>query len=86
VRVNDCEDGLRDGDERQFLVSALDGVLDGVGEKFQLVDEVRKFRRVDLRELQLPLGQMTQDLFRQRRCNGGGTAITKFAISGMTAI
>ena len=48
---------------RQFLVGAFDRVLDGVGEKFQLVHEMRKFRRVDLGELQLPLRQLAQDFF-----------------------
>ena len=64
VRVNQRKHRLRDGDIRQFLVGALDGVLDGVGEKFKLVHQVRKFRRVDLRELQFPLRQMMQEFSR----------------------
>ena len=63
---------------RQILVSAFDRVLNGVGEKFQLVHEMRKFRRVDLGEFELPLRQLTQDFFRDGRRDARGGAVHEF--------
>ena len=70
---------------RQFLVSAFHRVLDRVGEKFELVHEVRKFRRVDLGEFQFPLRQLAQDFFRDGGVMLAAPLLTNFAISGMTA-
>lgn len=53
VGAGQGEDGLGQGEVGQFL-HALGGVLDGVGQKFQLIDQVRKFRSVDLGKLDLP--------------------------------
>src|ERR1035437_1012100 len=82
VCIDEREDRLRDGDKRQFLVSAFDHVLDGVGEKFELVHEVRKFRRVNLGEPQFPLRQLAQDFQRDGGRNVGGTVIYEFGDFG----
>ncbi len=82
MRVEQREDSLRHGHKRQILVGALGGVLDGVGEEFKLVHQVWKFRRVDLRELQFPLRQVAQNIFRHGGRDGGGTAVDEFGDFG----
>ena len=75
VRVEQRKHRLRQGLIGQFLIGAFDRVLDGVGQKFQLVHEMGKFRRVDLSEFEFPLGQLPQNFFCNGGRNGAGSAV-----------
>ena len=78
VRVKQGEHRLRDGGVGQILVGAFHRVLDRVGEKFKLVHEMRKFRRVDLGEFEFPLRQLAQDFFRDGGRDAGRAAVDEF--------
>ena len=75
VRIKQREHRLRDGGVGQVLVGAFDRVLDRVGQEFELVHQVRKFRRVDLGELEFPLRQLAQDFFGDGGRDAGGAAV-----------
>ncbi len=77
VCVQQRKHRLGDGLIRQFLVSAFNRVLGGIGQKFQLVHQMRKLRRVDLGEFELPLRQLPQNLFGNRRGDRAGGAVHK---------
>lgn len=78
MHVNEGEDGLGDGGVGQFEIGALDGIFHGIGEKFQLIDQMRKLRGLNLGEFQFPLGQVAQNFFSNGRGNAGRTVIDEF--------
>ena len=78
MRIEKRKNRLRDGNVRQILVSTLDRIFNGVGEKFQLIHKMREFRRGDLCEFELPLRELVQDLFRNGRCDARGGVVYKF--------
>ena len=65
-----------------FGTVAFDGVFNGVGQKFQLIDQMRKFRRVDLGEFQFPLRQMVKNFFSHRRRDARRAVVDEFCDFG----
>ena len=78
VGVSQRENRLGEGAIRQILIDPLAHVLYGIGEEFQLIHQVGKFRRIDLRKLHLPKRQMADDLIDHTRSNQGGAMINIF--------
>lgn len=78
VGVGQGKDGLGNGVEREVFVSAFCVILHGVGEKLQLIDKMRKFWGVDLRELNLPDGKLAQDVVDNTRGDEGRPVIHIF--------
>src|SRR5437667_1198144 len=57
VGVNQGKHSTRDDHIRQTIFSAIGEILHDVSQKFQLLNEMRVFRRVDLGELHLQEGE-----------------------------
>ena len=69
---------LGDRVEGKILVGTLRVILHGVREELQLVNQVREFGGVDLRELDLPDRQLTQYIFHDTRGDEGSPMIHIF--------
>ena len=87
VRVDQGKGRTGNGHEGQIFGRTFGEVFDHVGEKFQLVDQMRKSGRVNLRELYFEYGQFLA--YPPRRILGvmrAAPLCTNLAISGMGVV
>ena len=67
--VNERESGRGQHAEGNFVGCAFDEIFDHVGEEFQLVDQMWKLRRIDLRELNFEQRQFLVNPSKDRWCD-----------------